>query len=338
MSVLLIIEMLKDSYGRVHDTLRISVTDKCNFRCFYCKPAAGVTWNGKSDILSFGEITRLVRTFAELGINKVRLTGGEPLLRMSIEKLVKRISKVPGIETIGMTTNGYRLKEMAGSLRENGLTSVNVSLDSLKQERFERIAGIHPPALLHKGEGLKRVLSGIESAIEQEFDEVKINTVVIKGVNEDEILDFVDYAKDKDVHLRFIEFMPFFSNGWEENKFIPNERIKSEIERSYKLFPLFDGSNVAVNYMIAGHKARIGFISSNSAPFCRDCSRLRLTSDGKLKLCLFEDSDYDLKKLLRTGSDDVIIKAYIRGCMMLKWEGRIAGLGTVGNVMTKMGG
>jgi cyclic pyranopterin phosphate synthase len=308
-----------------------------------------VTWNGRNDILSFEEITRLVRTFAELGINKVRLTGGEPLLRMSIEKLVKRISKVPGIETIGMTTNGYRLKEMAESLKENGLKLVNVSLDSLKPERFERIAGIRPPGVpagmrsplnsdVHKGEGLNRVLSGIESAIEQQFDEVKINTVVIKGFNDDEILDFVEYAKDKDVYLRFIEFMPFFSNGWEDNKFIPNERIKREIERSYKLFPMFDGSNVAVNYMIAGHKARIGFISSNSAPFCRECSRLRLTSDGKLKLCLFEDSDYDLKKLLRRGSDNVIIKAYIRGCMMLKWEGRAAGTGTVGNVMTKMGG
>jgi len=323
--------MLKDSYGRIHNTLRISVTDRCNFRCFYCKPAEGVTWNSRNDILSFEEITRLVRIFAELGINKVRLTGGEPLLRMSIEKLIQRFSKIKGIQKIGITTNGYRLEEMTDALKQSGLTLLNVSLDTLREYRFKEISGLGNSPLY-------RVLSGIEKAINAGFDEVKINTVVIKGFNDDEILDFVDFAKDKDVHLRFIEFMPFFSNGWHEEKYIPNEKVKRKIQRSYKLFPLFDGSNIAVNYTIAGHKAKVGFVSSNSAPFCRDCSRLRLTADGKLKLCLFDDSDYDLKNLLRKGADDVVISAFIRGCIMLKWEGRGAGSPVFSNVMTKIGG
>ncbi len=301
--------MLTDSFGRVHDYLRISVTDRCNFNCFYCKPYSKFGWNKKENILSFEEIIKLVEIFSSLGIKKVRITGGEPLLRKDIESLIKNISQRRLAERIGITTNGYFLEEKAEALKKSGLDSVNVSLDSLSPRNFKCIS---------KTDALNRVLPGIERAIELGFEEVKINMVVIRGVNDDEILDFVEFFKNKNVHLRFIEFMPFFNNGWEKDKFLPNEIVRTIISRQYELLPVDDGGTVAKNYRLDGLKSIIGFISPNSFPFCNGCSRLRLTSDGKLRLCLFSSEEFDLRHLLKMKVNDEVLREYIQQCLGAK--------------------
>ena len=289
---------LIDSFGRKHNYLRISVTDRCNLRCVYCMPPEGIEHREREQILSFDEISRLVRLFAGMGIRKVRLTGGEPLLRRNIGCLIADLANVPGIETVGLTTNGVLLEEHVSSLKRTGLDLLNVSLDTLRPERFENIT-------LRKS--YDRVRNGLDKALEEGFKPLKLNVVVVKGVNDDELLDFVEFVRDKPVKVRFIEYMPFRANCWRMDRFISFADMRSLIEKEYDLLPIADetdDSRVAREFRIDGFQGTVGFITSLSDHFCHHCNRLRLTADGCLKLCLYHRAELDLRGALRSGSSD----------------------------------
>ncbi len=285
---------LIDSFGREQTYLRVSVTDRCNLRCHYCMPSQGVRCRSRDDILSFEEITRLVRVFAKLGISKVRLTGGEPLVRHNLERLVSNISSVPGIEAVGMTTNGVLLERYAAGLKQAGLNLLNISLDSLLPERF---AGITLRNEYH------RVRRGLDAALTTGIRPIKLNTVVIRGVNDDELLDFVELTRDNPVSVRFIEFMPFRDNRWSIENFVSSQQMRQVIGQKYRLADPHNGKSdgsVAREYSIEGHAGTVGFISPLSDHFCGGCIRLRLTSDGFLKTCLYSGAQTDLRRILRS--------------------------------------
>ena len=288
-------EPLVDSYGRTHTYLRLSVTDRCNLRCVYCMPPEGILRKEREEILSFEEILRLIGLFAGMGVRKVRLTGGEPLLRRGVERLVAGIAAVPGIEIVGMTTNGVLLKDHLEALQKAGLKLLNISLDTLRPERFGDIA---------LRENFPQVLDGLEAALKLGFAPVKLNVVVIRGVNADELLDFVEFVRDKPVSVRFIEYMPFRANRWRTDRFVPFREMKSLIEEKYPLTPLDnsdDPSRVAREFSIEGFRGSLGFITSISEHFCAGCNRLRLSADGCLKLCLYNPGELNLRHLLREG-------------------------------------
>lgn len=326
--------LLIDKYGRMHDYLRISLTDRCNFNCIYCKPACHKQWMERENILTYEELLRSAKIFAELGIKKIRLTGGEPLIRKDVEDFVAQLLEITGIKRVGLTTNGFFLKEKSAALRSAGLQGLNISLDTLKRERF---------LFISKHNGLSKVLKGIDEALKQNFPGIKINMVVMKGINEDELTDFMDYFGDKNVEIRFIEYMPFGDNGWSFEKYISSDEIRKRVEEKYKLFPIvnYEKSGVAVRCEAEGLKARIGFISSNSHPFCASCSRLRLTSDGKLRLCLYAKNDYDLKSVLRSNVSDEEVAGFILSSVYRKESGH-GSLEELQNekqlVMTEIGG
>lgn len=287
---------LVDNFGRIHSYLRISVTDRCNLRCTYCMPHEGFYWKEHSEILSYEEIRRIAKLFVELGITKIRLTGGEPTLRKNIEDLIYKLSLLPGLDTLAMTTNGVLLKDKALVYKECGLNTINISLDTLKKEKFVQIT---------KRDNFEQVMEGINSSIKAEFSQIKLNVVVMKGINDDEILDFVDFIKDKPVNVRFIELMPFKENNWDFSYLLPYANIKETIEKKYKLIPIKkDVSNVAKDFCIRGFLGTVGFITSMSENFCGNCNRLRLTADGSFKTCLFSSPEADLKKAMRTGATD----------------------------------
>ncbi len=297
---------LIDSFGRAQTYLRVSVTDRCNLRCHYCMPSQGVLCRSRSEILSFEEITRLVRVFAQLGISKVRLTGGEPLVRHDIERLVSDISAVPGIETVGMTTNGVLLERHASGLGRAGLKLLNVSLDSLRPQRFANIT---------LKDEYHRVRRGIDAALSAGIRPIKLNTVVIRGVNDDELLDFVEMTRDNSISVRFIEFMPFKDNRWSVENYVSSQQMRQVISRKYRLIgPRKEATpgSVARQYSIEGHAGTVGFISPLSDHFCGSCIRLRLTSDGFLKTCLYSGALVDLRRVLRSrGTSDVKLTAAI---------------------------
>ena len=287
---------LIDDFGRLHSYLRVSVTDRCNLRCSYCMPHDGICWKEHSEILTYEEIRRIAKLFVELGVTKIRLTGGEPTIRKNIEDLIYRLSLLPGLQTLAMTTNGVILKDKALVYKECGLNAINISLDTLKKERFVQIA---------KRDNFKQVMEGINSAISARFSQVKLNVVVIKGINDDEILNFVDFIKDKPINVRFIELMPFKGNNWDFSCFLPYATIKERIEQKHKLIPIKrDLSNVAKDFCIRGFLGTVSFITSMSESFCGSCNRLRLTADGCFKTCLFSSPEVDLKKAMRTGASD----------------------------------
>ena len=287
---------LVDRFGRKHKYLRISVTDRCNLRCTYCMPAGGIYWKEHSEILNYEEIRRLAGLFIELGVNKIRLTGGEPTVRKNIEDLIGKLSELPGLNTLAMTTNGIFLKDKASVYKECGLNALNISLDTLKAERFTRIT---------KRNNFEEVIEGINKSINLKFDPLKINMVVMKGINDDEILDFVDFIKEKPINIRFIEFMPFKENNWNDSCFLPYGQIKSKIEERYKLIPIVrDASSVAKDFCIRGLLGTVSFITSMSESFCNTCNRIRLTADGKFKVCLFDNKEIDLKMAMRNGATD----------------------------------
>ncbi len=281
-----------DSFGRGITYLRISVTDRCNLRCIYCMPPEGIPQMSHNEILSYEEIRSIVQAAAQLGVNKVRVSGGEPLIRAELPKLVGMLSRIDGIEDLSLTTNGTILKKYALELKQAGLSRVNVSLDTLKADRFRHIARF--------GE-LKDVLDGIDAAREAGFDLVKINTVVMRGVNDDEILDFVRMTSKEGWHIRFIELMPL--NGVTE--FIPSTELRQHINLLSKLescMPL-TGNGPATYYRLAGAKGTIGFISPLTDPsFCSQCNRMRLTPDGRLRPCLLGENEIDLKTTLRNNA------------------------------------
>ncbi len=305
---------LIDNFGRTHEYLRISVTDRCNLRCRYCMPPRGVDLNPKDEILTFDEIVRLAEMFVDLGIKKIRLTGGEPLVRKGVEELCTRLAGIPGVQALGLSTNGVRLFEMARALRNSGVQHLNVSLDTLRRDRFDLVA-LRP--------GFDLVVRGIEEARSVGFPSLKVNTVVMRGFNDDELLDFVEFANAHALNVRFIEYMPFWDNGWSEVQFISYRQMKEIIEAKYHLVPLQRNSTVhgpAKEFQVAGTNAIIGFITTMSEHFCADCNRLRLTADGRLRNCLFARDEVDLKCLLRAGAARDVIEDSIRAAVILKWE------------------
>ncbi len=295
--------MILDTIKRPLTDLRISVTDRCNFRCHYCMPSDifghDYVFLRKQEILTFEEITRLARIFAQLGVSKIRLTGGEPLLRADLEVLINKLSQIPGIKDIALTTNGYHLREKARVLRQAGLSRVTISLDTLKPEVLKNIAGEHLE--------LNRVLDGISAAVEAGFAPVKLNAVIQKGVNDSEIIDLARFAKKNSHVLRFIEYMDVGTlNGWRMDQVVPAREILAAITSEIAVEPIDKNyrSEVANRYRYLDGSGEFGIISSVTQPFCGDCTRARLSADGKIYTCLFAQHGFDIKTPLRDGASD----------------------------------
>lgn len=301
---------LVDRHGRHHSYLRISVTDRCNLRCTYCMPPQGIDWTPRPDLMTDEEIVRLAGIFVGLGITKIRLTGGEPLSRRGIEGIAAQLSALPGLHTLAMTTNGISLDRRAQMLRDAGVNGLTISLDTLKRERFAEIA---------KRDQFQAVMAGIEAALQAGFAPLKINTVVMRGVNDDEILDFVDWAKDRPINVRFIEYMPFPDNHWSKGGLMPYAEMRARIEDRHELVPLVgDPSAVGKDFMLAGHQGTISFVTSMTVSFCGGCNRLRLTSDGNIKSCLFHPAERSLRDAMRDGAEDAELERLILGAVDAK--------------------
>jgi cyclic pyranopterin phosphate synthase len=274
-------------------------------------PKDGVTWQSRHDILTFEEIESIVRFFVGLGVTKIRLTGGEPTVRKGYVDLIARLAEVPGLRLIGLTTNGTRLATDAGALKDAGLSVVNVSLDTLRQDRFVRIT---------RRPELDRVLAGVEAALAAGLI-TKINVVGLAGLNDDEVFDFVELARCRPLTIRFIEFMPFLGNDWSPTRVLTSREIQSVIGERYGLQPLpSDESAVSRDFQIEGFAGLVGFVSSVSDSFCSGCSRLRLSADGRLKSCLFLPPAVSIRDLLRSGASDQDLEAAVRACLDGKWE------------------
>lgn len=308
-------ERLVDTFGRHARKLRLSVTDRCNFRCDFCMPTAPV-WLDKAEVLTFEEITRVATITARMGVSSIRLSGGEPLVRKDLEKLVKMLVEVPGIKVVALTTNGALLKQKARALKESGLHCVTVSLHSLKPERYDAITGTK--------DMFWRVMEGLEETRAAGFERVKVNCVVTKGCNEDEIPDFARMAHDAGISVRFIEYMPFDGTKvWDPERVVSGEEIIRRIGERYELVPLErEHGATAVHHKFAdGSQGEIGIIASMTKPFCSDCDRIRLMADGRMVPCLFSKAEYELKPLLRGGASDEDISRYLSSTFMLKSEG-----------------
>ncbi len=320
--------MMKDTQGRRIDYLRVSVTDMCNLRCIYCMPEEGILKKNHGDILSFEEITRLARLFVSLGVEKIRLTGGEPLIRHNFPELVKMITAIPGLQEVTATTNGVLLAGMAVQLKQNGLSRVNISIDTLREDRFS--------AITRKG-SLLDTLEGLHAAIAAGLTPVKVNTVIMNGINSDEIVDFVDFAVKYGLEWRFIEFMPLAGvSGLQQERFYSNEQVKADIEQQYTLVQDDDSrSLVSHTYDVKGTTAKIGFISPMTHKFCWRCNRLRLTSDGIITPCLMHADAYDLRIPMRNGCSDEELLAIIDAAVESKPKEH---LGSGVNNMNTLGG
>jgi len=308
-------EPLQDSFGRVARKLRVSVTDRCNFRCDFCMPVKPV-WLPKSEILTYEEIARIARILAGMGVTKIRLSGGEPLMRQDLDILVAMLKEIPEVKTIAMTTNGFYLAEMAERLKRAGLDSVTVSLHSLKPNRYDEIVG-------RKGV-FERVMDGLRVAQEVGLKPVKVNVVILRGCNDDEILDFAELARKSNLTVRFIEYMPFDGRKfWQPELLVSGEEILQVIESVYPLVPLprEHGSTAQVYRFADGVGGDIGVITSMTSPFCSDCDRIRLTADGKIVPCMFSRDEYDVKSLLRSGATDEEIASFIRDAFYRKFAG-----------------
>jgi len=307
---------LVDTLGRVHTNLRISVTDRCNIRCFYCMPDENIRFKPRDELLTFEEIARFTRIAARLGVTKLRLTGGEPLVRANLPELVEQLVRIPGIQDVALTTNGLTLADHAAALRQAGLTRLNISLDSLREETFQRIA---------RRPGLDRVLKGIFAAREAGFDNIRLNAVAIAGVTDDEIVPLGQFARENDFELRFIEFMPLDAEGnWETDQVIPGDKIRRALEEAYgPLIPAArpDLSQPAVDFQFADGQGRIGFINPVSQPFCSDCNRLRVTAEGQVRNCLFSTTEWDARAQLRSEASDEAIAEMLHDCVHAKKPG-----------------
>ncbi|CAB4686540.1 unannotated protein [freshwater metagenome] len=310
---------LIDKHGRIVRDLRISVTDRCNFRCTYCMPEEGLKWLDKAEVLSFEEIERVSRILVErFGINSLRLTGGEPTVRAHLPRLIAQLAALRledgSKPNIALTTNGATLRNIAAELRAAGLDRINVSLDSLRADRF---------LAMTRRDELDNVLAGIAEASKAGFDIVKVNTVVERGANDDEILDMARYGRDNGLQVRFIEFMPLdASNIWERNKVVTQEEIVSVISAEFPLEIVpARGAAPADRWRYLDGKGTVGVIPSVSKPFCADCDRVRLTSDGQFRTCLFATDEFDLRNLLRNGGGDDEIADLIIHAVGTKWAG-----------------
>lgn len=310
--------MMLDRVNRNIEYLRISITDRCNLRCVYCMPSAGVPRLPHEEILRYEEIVRIVKVAAEKGIRKVRLTGGEPLIRKGVASLVREVAAIPGIEDLSLTTNGLLLGRMARELADAGLKRVNVSLDSLDPDRYRELT---------RGGELKDVLEGIHRAEDAGFDPIKINVVAIKGFNGEEVREFARLTLLKPYHVRFIEFMPIGHRAmWENSKVMTEGEVMEKISALGELIPVEQGeqggqvtnAGPARLYRLPGAKGILGFISPLSNHFCGSCNRLRLTADGKIRPCLFSDTEIDIKTPIRSGCDDVELSRLISVALSVK--------------------
>ena len=302
-----------DSFGRVHTNLRISVTDRCNIRCFYCMPE-NVEFLQQSRILTFEEIARFVSVVARSGVNKLRLTGGEPLVRRDLPALVKMLAAIKEIEDIALTTNGLLLAKHAQSLRKAGLNRLNISLDTLDEDVFEQIS---------RRKGLQKVLDGIEVANGAGFDKIRLNAIAIKGLTENEIIPLVRFAISKQLELRFIEFMPLDAEqNWENDQVLTGQKLRAIIEDEFGTLVAAnrpDSSQPAIDYTLKNGVGKIGFINPVSEPFCNSCNRLRITAEGKIRNCLFSSEEFDVMSLLRSATaTDSEIEKVVRDCVLEK--------------------
>ncbi len=299
-------DMITDTFGRVHDYLRISITDNCNLRCFYCMPEEEYSFTPASRLMQADEIFTLARQFTDLGVKKIRLTGGEPLVRKDAAEILLSLSRLP--VSLTMTTNATRVHHFMEVIRESGMRSLNVSLDTLQADRFQ---------LVTRRDQFGLVMANIERLIEMGI-EVKINSVMMRGVNDGEINDFVAWTRDIPVHVRFIEFMPFAGNRWTSNKVFTWQEMLSVVDTSYDYVRLEDEPNgTAKRYQVPGHAGSFSVISTMSAPFCGTCNRMRLTADGKMKNCLFSEEETDLLGALRRGEE---VSGLIRDSIFRKKE------------------
>jgi cyclic pyranopterin phosphate synthase len=289
--------MFVDSFGRRHTYLRISLTERCNLRCTYCMPEEGVDLSPRSAILTFEEIERLAKIFVRNGVEKIRLTGGEPLVRKDVEQLVERLGRLSGLRTLAITTNGLLLPKKLKRLHAAGVNLLNISLDTLDHDRFEAVT---------RRKGFDQVMRAIDMALDFRYDPVKINCVVMRGVNDDELSDFVDMTRERPIEVRFIEYMPFQGNGWSDTAFVSYTEMIQRIEAVHPgLARQADGPNdTSKTYRVPGYRGAVGFISSMSDEFCSTCNRLRITADGNLKVCLFGNAEVSLRDVLRSGATD----------------------------------
>ncbi len=306
---------LADSFGRLHSDLRISVTDRCNIRCFYCMPEKGATFAPVSSLLSFPQIVRFVSTALPLGIRKIRLTGGEPLLRPNLPELIAALQGLKGLKDLALTTNAVLLRNAARSLYDAGLRRLNVHLDTVDPARFRAIT---------RRDDLSRVLEGIDAAQAAGFETIKLNAVAIKGLTEPDVVSMVHFARSRNVEVRFIEFMPLDAQHlWSLDRVLTADEMIAQLEREFgPLTPVPDADPraPATEYRFSdGH--RVGFIASVSRPFCMNCNRLRLTADGKLRYCLFAREETDVKHLLEASDSEPALEAAIRSTVWQKWSG-----------------
>jgi cyclic pyranopterin phosphate synthase len=307
------VNSLTDALGRRHTSLRISVTDRCNIRCFYCMPNERVVFRPRDELLTFEEIERFVRAVVPLGVRKLRLTGGEPLVRAELHLLVRLLARIPGIDDLALTTNGILLANQAEALRAAGLRRINISLDAMHEEAFQKIA---------RRPGLDRVLAGIAAAQRVGFEQVRLNAVAIRGMTEGELTPLVAFARDHDLKLRFIEFMPLDAEEhWSTDEVLTGAELRRLVEAEFG--PLVeadrpDASQPAVDFRFADGRGAIGFINSVSEPFCQSCNRLRLTAEGQIRNCLFSTTEWDARALLRGSGTDEDLRTLVRECVAAK--------------------
>jgi GTP 3',8-cyclase len=315
-------EPLVDSFGRVHRDLRISVTDRCNFRCTYCMPAEGMTWLPRSQVLTFEEIERIARVCVErFGVDAIRLTGGEPTVRAHLPVLVGKLAALRTGDgrpaDIALTTNGATLRTVAADLVAAGLRRVNVSLDTLKRDRFVELT---------RRDELAHVLEGIEAATEAGLDPVKVNAVVMRGVNDDEVVDLAAFGRDRGVTMRFIEWMPLDADQrWQSNAVVSQAEILAAIDAVFPVEPLVRGHQPAERFAYRDGRGEVGVIPSVTRPFCDTCDRVRLTAEGQLRACLFSVDEVDLRALVREGGSDDDLAEAVASCVAGKWAGHMIG-------------
>ena len=307
---------LVDTFGRVHRDLRISVTDRCNFRCTYCMPEEGMVWQPRDELLTFEEIERTARVLVERhGFDSIRLTGGEPTVRAHLPVLVAKLAAL-GVD-LALTTNGATLAAMADDLAAAGLRRINISIDSLRADRFE--------ALTRRDE-LDRVLAGIDAAVAAGLAPVKLNVVMIRGVNDDEAVDFATFGRERGVTVRFIEFMPLDAGqGWQGEQVVPQAEIVAAIDAVYPLEAVARGSQPAERFRYRDGGGEVGVIPSVTQPFCDSCDRIRLTADGQLRNCLFAVDEFDLRAVLRSGGSDDDLSDVLQRAVTAKWAGHAIG-------------
>lgn len=311
-------KLLRDSYGRAIRDLRVSLTDRCNFRCFYCLPHGEPPIAPKEQMLSYEEIEYLCDIFVSLGIEKIRLTGGEPMLRRDIETIIRKLVELKsiGLQDLALTTNGYYLPDRARSLKDAGLDRITISLDSLKRDVFKQMTGV---------DVLDRVLAGIQAAKEAELYPIKINAVIVRGHNDDELVDFAAFAREHDLKMRFIEFMPLDSgHDWSRDDVVSGREIREKIDAEFPLVPVDveRGSETSSRYRFAdGAPGEIGIIAPVTEAFCGACSRIRLTADGQIRTCLFSTVEHSLRDVLRSGASRLDLVSYIES-VVLKKEAR----------------